>query len=182
MLKGIHSHFGKISIISAYLFFNPFEQHHNGIHYSGGQVGVLAFSVASPSANFGENKLDKYRKAAFIDCVRYEPPLVVGQISTCGSHPHSKISTDTFQGLYGLYDCYFITFIANSSPNAFTSIKFSSTSIILLRMWYSLDTSGLASSDAQDTIILQCFGKRVGNQDTCNISHVRRFLKILPRK
>lgn len=40
-------------------------------------MSVLAFGVASPSTNFSENKLDKDGKAAFIDSVRYEPPLVV---------------------------------------------------------------------------------------------------------
>lgn len=72
------------------LLFDPFEQHHDGVHDRVGQIRVLGLRVASPAADFREDQFHEDGQAALLDGVRDEAPLVVGQVSARFGHPHPK--------------------------------------------------------------------------------------------
>lgn len=52
-------------------------------------MGILTLRVASPAANFRKHQLHENGQAAFVYGIGHQAPLVVGQVTTSGLHPHS---------------------------------------------------------------------------------------------
>lgn len=81
-------------LLPSHLDFHFGEEHHDGVHDVGGEVGVLWLAVTLPSTYLSEHKLDEDGQRTAGDCIAHHTPLVVIQISLSCAHPLPAANKD----------------------------------------------------------------------------------------